>query len=127
MFNDKVIHLTALALGPEPLRRLLEHQVAADVHAPGHRVIHPIRLGARFIADEDGAPAPVVELLQVWRCYLHVCDAAEHAQVLNARDAAGPELIGGLATHALGRGSVEQIDGRGDRLALEFAREPLCL
>ena len=119
--------LTAELSCPVPLGGLVKDDIAADVDAPGRWIEQTVRLGARLVADEDGAPAPVIELLQVRSRQLHVRDAAKRAQVLDSWRAPCPELVGGLASYALGRGPVTEIDGRRDCLTPELARELLRL
>ena len=127
LLNDEVAARISQLPGPAPLAALVENDVAADVHATRCRIEEAVSLGTRLIPDEDGAPASVIKLLQPRRRDLHVCDAPERSQVVDAGWTPSPELVGSLAPHALRGGAVQQIYCRRDRLPPEHPWQLLGL
>ena len=75
-----VVCLDHVVLLPEGA--FVEDDVARHVSSPPYRIIESVRLVPRFIADEDDLQPPWIELGEVGTCYLHVCDATEHAEIM---------------------------------------------
>jgi hypothetical protein len=66
------------------LRFLIKDNITGDDDTLVDRVVATVRLQPRFIADEDGLDAAIVQLLEVWMGDLDVHDTAEHVKVVNS-------------------------------------------
>ena len=67
---------------PLPEGALVEDDIARHVSSPPCRIIKPVRLAPEIIVDEDDLQPPGIELGEVGTCYLHLCDAVEHSEMM---------------------------------------------
>ena len=67
---------------PLPEGAFVEDDVARHVSSPPRRIIESVSLALGFVADEEDLQPPGIELGEVWTCYLHVYDAAEHSEMM---------------------------------------------
>ena len=56
--------------------------VARHMSSLPRRIIEPICVAPRFVADDNDLHPPRIELGKVWMHYLHVCDADEHSKMM---------------------------------------------
>ena len=87
---------------PLPKGAFVEDDVARHVSSPPYRIIESVRLAPGFVADEDDLQPPGIELGEMGTCYLHVCDAAEHAKMMYCWFFVVPGLIWRLPVEASG-------------------------
>ena len=129
--GDEVLHRELIwvlvCLGhvlPLPKGALVKDNIARHVSSPPHRIIEPVRLTPEFIAYEDDLQPPGIKLGKVGTRDLHVCNAAEHSEMMYHWLLVVPGLVWRLPVEASRWRSIEEIDGRHYRLSPEPPRHP---
>ena len=100
-----------------PKGALVEDNVARYVSSPPHRIIESVDLAPGFVGYEDDLQPPKIELGKVGTRNLHVCDVAEHSEMMYRWLLVVPGLVWHLPIEALHWRLIEEIDVRHYRLS----------
>jgi hypothetical protein len=96
-------------------------------HPLADRVIAPISLAPRFVADEDRLQAAIIQFLEVEARDLDMDDAPKCVQVVHDRCISMLHLVQTLPVDGARQGTVEDVHGRRDRLTPELSWQFLGL